>query len=185
MWGWELHPNAREGLPAGTAHGFAPPDQARRIDFTICGSKECKEVSATSARREAIKLANKINLSGTGVVVLSLVLVLPVGSSHLLLQSAQVPPRSEAGQEQREVKARTELKTVIYDEDWKLMATVEGESVKLERGYTLDQVVLKLLDYMERKSRANFERCEEEKKEIFEGWKKSLSNIERAGQREE
>ena len=55
-----------------------------------------------------IKLANNINLSrsGIGVVVLSLVLVLAVGSSHLLfLSAAQVPPRSEAAQEQREEKS--------------------------------------------------------------------------------
>ena len=51
MWGRELHPNAREGLPARTAYGFSPPDQSRGIDFTVGGSKECKEVSATSARR--------------------------------------------------------------------------------------------------------------------------------------
>lgn len=112
-------------------------------------------------------------------------MVLLAGCPFFSQIAAQVPPRSEAAQEQRDEKAPQGPTTVIYDEGWKLMATVKGESVKLEQGYTLDQVVLKLLDYMERRSSANFQRCEEEKKEIFEGWKKSLSNIERAGQREE
>ena len=123
-------------------------------------------------------MANKRNLSCVGIVAFStLCLLSPL--------AAQVPPRSEAAQEQREEKAPPEPKTLIYDESWKLMATVKDESVKLEQGYTFEQVVLKLLDYMERRSMATFERCEAEKKEIFEGWKKSLSNIKKAGQREE
>ncbi|KKN66917.1 hypothetical protein LCGC14_0466920 [marine sediment metagenome] len=87
-------------------------------------------MSATSARREVIKLANKINLSGTvhleknryatrmekscgaskqgslvGICltfVFAASVVVSLGVNPL---SAQVPPRSEAAQEQREEKA--------------------------------------------------------------------------------
>ncbi len=109
MRGRELLSNPREGLPAGATNGFSPPDQGRGIDFTVESSKECKEVSATSARRQVIKLANKRNL-GLMSLVLSLLLVFGLSAwkwtrkateglmpaEHLqesTESSAQVPPR--------------------------------------------------------------------------------------------
>ena len=88
-------------------------------------------MSATSAKRKVIKLANKRNLSLVGIATVCLwaVSVLPVTSLPLLSQNvAQVPPRSESAQEQREEKAPTELLTLADTTMCKLFFT--GKSGK-------------------------------------------------------
>ena len=79
-------------------------------------------MSATSAKRRVIKLANKINLSNfwiiashrrmaTSFVLLGMMVSFP--ASAMTQNTAQVPPRSESRQEQREKLVR-EAKKAIY-----------------------------------------------------------------------
>jgi len=75
-------------------------------------------VSATSATRQVIKLANKRNLSLTSGACLSIALLSLLLAS---VTSAQVPPRSEAAQEQREEK--TPLLAEVAEIDWVTQST--------------------------------------------------------------
>lgn len=47
------------------------------------------------------------------------------------------------------------------------MASVKGRIITVERGFTLEQVILRLLEYMETTARRTFQRNEEEKNSLI------------------
>ena len=128
-----------------------------------------------------IKLANKRNLSRVGTILLCLLFS---GISFQIV--AQVPPRSEARQEQREEKAPHAIREAlerlrehcngctllaevrIAGEENKRVASLDLKGgISIEEGFTPADVLIIVLDAFNRATRESYERCANEREEIF------------------
>ena len=126
-----------------------------------------------------IKLANKRNLSFCTIcscsILVAIFVLAPI--ANLYRASAQVPPRSEAPHAIREALERlrehcngcTLLAEVrIAGEENKRVASLDLKGgISIEEGFTPADVLIIVLDAFNRATRESYERCANEREEIF------------------